>query len=184
VIHQRGPDRASGGINVYAYVSNNPVSFNDPFGLEKNDPWISGATRTPAKGGPPGGKVSFPDGKGGRTDRHYGPNSRAERDVDHGHDHNGAGDPHVHDWDWSKDSPRQPGRPPHPGEHLRNANPKNPWSPHVPTMEEIRLREQSEHWRQRYYETWLYYSAYAATLYLTRGLAPVAAPRPIPAPVP
>ena len=31
------------------------------------------------------------------------------KDIDRGHDH-GAGDPHAHDWDWSKARPRQPGR--------------------------------------------------------------------------
>lgn len=35
--------------------------------------------------------------------------------YDFGHDH-GAGDPHAHDWDWSKIPPRQPGRPIAPGE--------------------------------------------------------------------
>jgi len=40
---------------------------------------------------------------------------RTQRDIrslggwDKGHDH-GAGDPHAHDWDWSKKPPRQPGR--------------------------------------------------------------------------
>lgn len=47
--------------------------------------------------------------------RTYGPDGRAVTDVDSGHDH-GAGDPHVHDWDWDKKRPRQPGRAPKPGE--------------------------------------------------------------------
>jgi hypothetical protein len=32
--------------------------------------------------------------------------------YDFGEDQNhGAGDPHAHDWDWTKTPPRQPGRP-------------------------------------------------------------------------
>ena len=42
--------------------------------------------------------------------RDYGPDGKAKTDYDFGHDH-GAGDPHAHDWDWSKTPPRQPGRP-------------------------------------------------------------------------
>lgn len=67
-------------------------------------------TRTPATG-EPGTKQEFPDSKGGKTVREYGQDGKATRDTDYGHDH-GAGDPHVHDWDWSKDSPRQPGKTP------------------------------------------------------------------------
>lgn len=33
--------------------------------------------------------------------REYGPHGRAKKDYDFGHDH-GGGDPHAHDWDWSK----------------------------------------------------------------------------------
>ncbi len=69
-------------------------------------------SRTPATGNP-GSRESFPDG----TEREYGPDGKAKRDIDHGHDH-GHGDPHVHDWDWGKTPPRQPGRAPHPGEVL------------------------------------------------------------------
>jgi RHS repeat-associated protein len=66
----------------------------------------SSSTRTPAKG-PPDTTVDV----GGGTDRKYGPDGRAVKDVDSGHDH-GAGDPHAHDWDWSGAKPqRGPGRP-------------------------------------------------------------------------
>ena len=69
-----------------------------------------GRVNSPAQGQPPDSTVKIPDGKGGSTDRTFGPDGRAVKDVDTGHDH-GAGDPHAHDWDWSKASPRGPGRP-------------------------------------------------------------------------
>lgn len=53
------------------------------------------------------------DGRG--QIREYGPDGRAKVDHDFGHDH-GAGDPHAHDWNWSKTPPRQEGRPLNPGE--------------------------------------------------------------------
>jgi hypothetical protein len=81
------------------------VNFFDPFGLEG---W------TPAKG-VPNSQQSFPKGEGKKTDRIYGTDGKAVKDIDYGHDH-GAGDPQAHDWDWSKTPPRQPGRPVKPGE--------------------------------------------------------------------
>src|SRR6266508_2430021 len=58
--------------------------------------------------------------RGGKTVRDFGPDGRATHDVDYGHNHppDYPGDPHVHDWDWSRpDNPRRsPGRPPRPGE--------------------------------------------------------------------
>jgi len=48
--------------------------------------------------------------------RHYDSQGRALKNIDHGHDHSGAGDPHAHDWDWSKNPPRQPPRPMEKGE--------------------------------------------------------------------
>jgi RHS repeat-associated protein len=100
--------------NLFAYVFNSPQDSVDPFGLQQ---------RTPASG-PPNSQQSFPGG----TDRIYGPDGRAVKDIDHGHNH-GAGDPHVHDWDWSKPDPRQPGRAPKPGE-LPAPSPKpNPTVP-------------------------------------------------------
>jgi len=38
--------------------------------------------------------------------RFYGADGRAAKNIDYGHDHAGIGDPHAHDWDWSKISPR------------------------------------------------------------------------------
>lgn len=43
--------------------------------------------------------------------RFFGPDGRAEKNIDYGHDHTGVGDPHAHDWDWTKTPPRQPPRP-------------------------------------------------------------------------
>jgi RHS repeat-associated protein len=71
----------------------------------------SGRSNSPAQGQQPDTTVTIPGTKpGDGTDRSYGPDGRAVKDIDKGHDH-GAGDPHAHDWDWSKNPPRQPGRP-------------------------------------------------------------------------
>jgi len=48
--------------------------------------------------------------------RYYGLDGRAAKNIDYGHDHTGAGDPHAHDWDWAKNPPRQPPRTLKPGE--------------------------------------------------------------------
>ena len=69
----------------------------------------------PVHGGPPNGSLSEEDGKGNGKIRCYDGNGDAATDYDFGHNH-GAGDPHGHDWDWSKNPPRQPGRPLKPGE--------------------------------------------------------------------
>jgi hypothetical protein len=45
--------------------------------------------------------------------RFYGGDGKAVKNIDYDH---GAGKPHAHDWDWTKDPPRQPGRPLKPGE--------------------------------------------------------------------
>ncbi len=63
--------------------------------------------RTPATG-PPDSTAVFPKANGGKTIRRFGPDGRAIQDIDYGHDH-GAGDPHIHDWDWDKKPPRRPG---------------------------------------------------------------------------
>jgi len=95
----------SNEVNRYQYVLGDPINFVDPHGFE---------IRTPASG-PPNSSQQFPAADGGKTVRDYGPDGRATRDVDYGHDH-GAGDPHAHDWDWSRDRPRGPGRPIEPGD--------------------------------------------------------------------
>jgi RHS repeat-associated protein len=58
------------------------------------------------EGGPPNGKWIFPNKGGGRTERLLDNNGRAYGDIDYGHDH-GAGDPHVHWWDWTGDRPKR-----------------------------------------------------------------------------
>ena len=60
--------------------------------------------------GKPNSSAAKDNGSGKGQIREYGPDGRAKKDFDFGHDH-GAGDPHAHDWDWSKNPPRQPGRP-------------------------------------------------------------------------
>jgi hypothetical protein len=42
--------------------------------------------------------------------RYYGKDGRATKNIDYGHDYTGVGDPHAHDWDWTKTPPRQPPR--------------------------------------------------------------------------
>ena len=48
--------------------------------------------------------------------RHYGKDGRAAKNINYGNDHTGVGDPHAHDWDWTKTPPRQPPRALNPGE--------------------------------------------------------------------
>jgi hypothetical protein len=69
----------------------------------------------PARGKPNSSSVKD-YGNGNGQIREYGPDGRATKDFDFGHDH-GSGDPHAHDWDWSNPvQPRGPGRPLGPNE--------------------------------------------------------------------
>lgn len=64
-----------------------------------------------------------PDGPAGETlveknkdgspkqERTYGPDGKAEYDVDYNHGGVGHVFPHGHEWDWSQENPRQPGKP-------------------------------------------------------------------------
>jgi hypothetical protein len=47
--------------------------------------------------------------------RFYGGDGRAIKNVDK-EAHHGHPNPHIHDWDWTKDPPRQPWRHPRKGE--------------------------------------------------------------------
>lgn len=88
-----------------------PTGGRQPTGSGGKTPGTSGRVNSPPQGQKPGTKVTIPGKKPGEsTERTYGPDGRAAKDIDRGHDH-GAGDPHAHDWDWSKNPPRQPGRP-------------------------------------------------------------------------
>jgi RHS repeat-associated protein len=93
--------------NGYQFAALNPLNKWDPEGLQN---------RTPAQRQAPNSRQTFSTGDGGRTVRDYGPDGRATRDVDYGHDHGGSGDPHAHDWDWDQKPPRQPDRPLQEGE--------------------------------------------------------------------
>jgi hypothetical protein len=65
----------------------------------------------PAQGQAPNGTQVKDDGNGNGQIRDYDSDGKAVKDYDFGHDHTGAGDPHVHDWDWSVVPPRQGPRP-------------------------------------------------------------------------
>jgi hypothetical protein len=75
--------------------------------------------------GTPGSTVD--DGRG--QGRRYGPDEHPETDTDKGHDHNGAGDPHSHDWGRPPGGgpptheDRGPARPVKPGDPVAGSNP-------------------------------------------------------------
>ena len=71
-----------------------------------------GARRSLPRTGVPNSIEVLDKGNGVGQIREYGPDGRAVRDFDFGHDH-GAGDPHAHDW---INGDRQGGRPIRPGE--------------------------------------------------------------------
>jgi Bacterial toxin 24 len=67
--------------------------------------------------GPAGSAAEKRDSSGNIIQkRYYGSDGRAVKNIDYGHDHTGVGDPHAHDWDWTKVPPRQPPRALKPGE--------------------------------------------------------------------
>jgi RHS repeat-associated protein len=72
----------------------------------------------PATGQEPNSTQVKDNGEGQGQIRDYGPDGRAIKDFDFGHNHRPdyPGDPHAHDWDWSQTPPRGPGRPIGPNE--------------------------------------------------------------------
>jgi RHS repeat-associated protein len=88
-------------------LNSKPKHDNQSGDKDRQEPTSAGTTRTPSKG-PPDTTVHYPGPKPGKgTDRTYGPDGRAVKDVDTGHDHKGVGDPHAHDWDWSGEKPQR-----------------------------------------------------------------------------
>ena len=63
----------------------------------------SGGPRTPVNG-PPNTKTKYPNG----TEREFGPDGKAVKDIDNGHPHDP--EPHAHDWDHSGPKPKRGGR--------------------------------------------------------------------------
>lgn len=114
------PLRFGGGINMFAYVENDPTTWVDPLGLQ---------IRTPAQGQPPHSTQWHPNPDGSWTRRYFGPDGNAMQDVDYGQRH--GHDPEMHDWDWTKRRPRQPGRP-YPKELPPGPGPRGPGIPGIP----------------------------------------------------
>jgi RHS repeat-associated protein len=122
------------GYELLAYYTGLPSLTPNASHNEAAPPTPAPAPTKPSKSNPikgePGGTSEKPgrDGKPGQI-RHYGEDGYPVRDIDHGHDHNGAGDPHVHDWGRPADgSPpaagdRGPARSPQPGEIPGHNNP-------------------------------------------------------------
>ena len=133
---------------LYAYARNNPLSFIDLDGRQATV-W-PGIVIGEIVAGPPGAVIGGiiggglglafgwwltsdttlpfigPPGSTAQTDkqsRKYGTDGYPDTDVDTGHDHNGAGDPHSHDW----------GRPPDGGPPTRtDRSTARPWKPGDP----------------------------------------------------
>lgn len=128
--------------NLYAYVSNNPVNLSDPMGnvaigatvsylpvrtvIRKQKTTVSSAISSSSQSknlkingaslptvGVPNSRVKQPGPNGGQV-RNYGPDGKAVRDFDYEHKnhHPDLPSPHQHDWDWSKEKPRQPAKEP------------------------------------------------------------------------
>lgn len=101
-----GPGAGAVAAAGAAWVSTQIGSIRDWLGGVLNS---TRAGDLPATGQEPDSTRVKDDGNGNGQIRDYGPDGRAVKDFDFGHDH-GAGDPHAHDWDWNKTPPRQPGR--------------------------------------------------------------------------
>jgi RHS repeat-associated protein len=92
------------GVKYFEHTGTQQVPPPKPVNQDHLD-----QARTP-RTGKPNSTREFPDGKGGKTVREYGPNGDAVRDVDHGHNHppNYPGDPHQHVWDGTERGPAIP----------------------------------------------------------------------------
>lgn len=72
--------------------------------------------------GPPSKRLEKrnPQTKELQQTRDYDENGKPKKNIDYGHDHNGTGDPHAHDWTYESDQApnptRGPARPLQPGE--------------------------------------------------------------------
>jgi RHS repeat-associated protein len=117
---RQAADIAAAGLAVNSTASRPPTPSSGGSGGASCPAPTSAGTRAgdlPAKGAPNStGVKDYGNGKG--QIREYGPDGKAVRDFDFGHNHPPSypGDPHAHDWDWTRPQPRGPGRPLAPGE--------------------------------------------------------------------
>jgi RHS repeat-associated protein len=126
------------GMNLYSYCMGNPLLYIDRDGCAAQEygswgynphtnPWDNGFTSSfatdygrplpvmnralPPTGEPnTTGELLNPDGSV-KQERVYGPDGRPIRDRDYNHGGEGHTFPHDHEWDWSRNPPRQPGVP-------------------------------------------------------------------------
>jgi RHS repeat-associated protein len=82
--------------NTYYEYSDDEISQPNPIPVVN----YAGTVRFDDLQGPPNSYWIFKNKGGGYTKRWFDSNGKAWVDVDYGHDH-GAGDPHVHWWDWT-----------------------------------------------------------------------------------
>ncbi len=91
--------------------SNKPVQIptiycDDSPESKKND----GATSLPTEGEPNSDDELYDNEGNLKQKRHYGPDGKAEYDIDYSHGGNHSF-PHKHEWDWTQSPPRLPSKP-------------------------------------------------------------------------